>query len=264
MRLVDVTEKTENAFFRCLHLEIPEDREVTAVRRRWYERHKDKGLRAKVLMLEDDQIAGLCQYLPIEHSPLLGEDLLVILCFWVHGYEHLVGNQQGRGMGRFMLHSIENDARSSGARGVAAWGMDWEINWMPVAFYERMGYARVDSEDKVVVLWKPFGPDAGPPSLRRLTLPPQEASGKVKVTVATSGWCSGCQKLFNARKAVAGLEDMVEYEELDPPEDATLLQLGTLGGIFLDGKAFKPYEPPSPSDEVRAEILRLYSSAQKR
>lgn len=257
MRLVDVTEETENAFFRCLHLEIPENREITAIRRRWYKRHKDQGLRAKVLMRDDDEIAGLCQYLPIEHSPLLGEGLLAILCLWVHGYEHLVGNQQGQRMGGFMLRSIEDDARSSGAKGVAAWGMDWEINWMPVAFYEHMGYSRVDSEGKVVALWKPFGPDARPPSLRRLTLPPQEGTGKVRVTVATSGWCSGCEKLLDARKAVAGLEHIVEYEELNPPEGATLIQVGALGGIFLDGKAFRPYEPPGADDELRAEILRL-------
>jgi len=261
MRLADVTEKTQNAFFRCLHLEIPEDREITAIRRQWYEKNKAKGLRAKVLILDDGEFGGLCQYLPIEHSPLLGEDLLAILCMWVHGYDHLAGNQQSKGLGRFILNSIEDDARTSGAKGVAAWGIDWEINWMPVNFYEHMGYSRVDREDKVVVLWKPFSPDAKPPSLKRLATPPSKGTRKVKVTVAANGWC-GCQKYLDARKAVTGLEDRVEYEELDAPDVATILHVGNVGGIFLDGKAFKPYAPPGTSDELRAEILRLYEEKQ--
>ena len=124
MKLVDVTRKTENVFFRCLHLEVPEDVEVTTMRRQWYEKNRNKGLRARLLILDNGQVGGLCQYIPIEHSHLVGEDLLTILCMWVHGYEHGVGNQQAKGYGRFVLNSIEEDARASGAKGVAAWGMD--------------------------------------------------------------------------------------------------------------------------------------------
>lgn len=257
MRLVDVTNKTENTFFRCMHLELPENLEVTTIRRQWYEKNKDKGLRAKVLILDNGQIIGLCQYIPIEYSHLIGENLLVILCIWVHGYDHGVGNQQGKGYSRFMLNSIEEDARVSGAKGVAAWGMDWEINWMPVSFFEHMGYQRADKEDKVIVVWKPFCPDAKPPLLKRLTVPPSKGAVKVKVTVASNGWC-GCLKFLDAREAVAGLEDIVEYEELDTPDCATILHVGNVGGIFLDGKVFKPYEPPGCVDDLRAEILRLY------
>jgi len=49
----------------------------------------------------------------------------------------------------------EQEARSSGFKGVAAWAMDWE-HWNPVSFYEHMGYSRVDQEDKVFVVWKPL------------------------------------------------------------------------------------------------------------
>ncbi|MGD0999751.1 MAG: GNAT family N-acetyltransferase [Candidatus Brocadiia bacterium] len=120
MRLVDIAESTEGTFFRCLHDEKPEIPGVTALRRRWYERLKRRGLRAKVLMREDGAVLGLCQYVPIEHSHFIGRDLFAILCIWVHGYEHLVGNQQRKGYGRFILNSIEEDARGSGAKGVAA------------------------------------------------------------------------------------------------------------------------------------------------
>ena len=256
MKLIDVTQKTENIFFRCLHDEQPEDPQQISIRRQWYERNKNNGLRAKLLMLDNNRIGGLCQYIPIEYSHLVGEDLLAILCIWVHGYDHGVGIQQSKGYGRFMLNSIEEDARLSGAKGVAAWGMDWVINWMPVSFYEQMGYAQIDREDKVVVVWKPFSEDAKPPKLLRLDNPPPKGTGKVNVTVAVNGWC-GCYKVFCAREAVAGLEDIVDYTEVDAPDRATILHLGNVGGVYLDGEVFQPYQLCT-SDALRAEIIRLY------
>lgn len=255
MRLVDVTEETQNTFFHCLH-ESADKRGEAAIRRLWYENNKDKGLRAKLLILNNDQTVGLCQYIPIEHSHLIGKDLLTILCIWVHGYDSYVGNQQGKGYGRFILNSIEEDALRSGAKGVAAWGMDWEINWMPVSFYEHMGYQHSDREEKVVVVWKPFCSDAEPPRLKRIADPPHKGSNKVNVTVAVNGWC-GCYKLICAREAVVGLENIVEYREVDTPDHATILHLGRVGGIFLDGEVFQPYQICT-SDALRAEIIRLY------
>lgn len=48
MELLDIDEKTRGTFFRCLHDEEPENPAAVALRRRWYDRHKDNGLRAKV------------------------------------------------------------------------------------------------------------------------------------------------------------------------------------------------------------------------
>ena len=84
LRLIEINEETQGTFFRCLHDEIPEDPREIKLCRHWYNRHKEKGLRAKVLVRDDSEIVGLCQYIPIEHSPLIGEDLFVILCIWVH------------------------------------------------------------------------------------------------------------------------------------------------------------------------------------
>ena len=181
--MVDVSEKTQDAFFRCLQDEQAEDPRLVKIRKQWYERNKEKGLRARLLILEDGRIGGLCQYIPIEHSPLIGRDLMAILCLWVHGYDHGVGVQQGRGYGRRMLDEIEEDARLSGKKGVAAWGVDWETNWMPAAFFEHRGYTRTDEEDKVKVFWKPFSPGAGPPRLLRLDKPPSKGTDRVNVTV---------------------------------------------------------------------------------
>jgi len=155
MQLSDISTDTERALLTCLHLENPEDREVTEHRRKWYAKHKDKGYKGQVLVLDDGKIVGKCHTVPIEHSPFVGKDLLAILCIYVHMYEHHIGDQRRRGYGRFMLDRVEQDARSSGYKGLVAWAMDWDY-WNPVSFYEHMGYSRVDQEDKVVAVWKPL------------------------------------------------------------------------------------------------------------
>ena len=258
MKLADIDGETEGPFFRCLHDEEPENPRVIEVRRCWHSKHKDKGHRAKVLVLDTGEVVGLCQYLPIEHSPFIGEDLLAILCIWVHGYDHHVGNQQGKGYGRSILDAIEDDARSSGFKGVVAWGKDFPY-WNPVSFYEHLGYSRVDQKGKDVLVWKPFQPDAKPPEMMRPTHPLPEGEEKVNVTAITSGWCSGgIHYCLTAREAVSGIEDRVDYTEVDTSDKETMLSYGASDGIYLDGTPFRPDGPPFESEELRDEILRLY------
>jgi GNAT superfamily N-acetyltransferase len=260
-RVVDLTKEMEGTFFRCLHDEIPQDPRVTALRRRWHDKHKDKGLRQKVLLLDTGDVGGLCQYIPIEHSPFLGRDLMAILCIWVHGYDHLVGNQQKRGFGRLLLNTIEADARQAGMKGVAAWGKDFPY-WNPVSFYEHMGYVRADTEGMTVLVFKPFLPDAEPPKLMRLKQPPTAGDRKVDVTVFISGWCNGgCGYAVTVRDAVQAVEDIVDYREVDTSDRETQLKHGVgLDGIYLDGKPFRADGPPFTIEELTAEIRTLYES----
>jgi hypothetical protein len=110
MKLVDISAETERAFFTCLHLEEPENLENTAPLRNWYAEYKNKGYKAQVLILDDGKIVGKCHYIPIEHSPFVGENMLAILCITVWPYKHHIGDQRSRGYGRFMLNHIEQYA----------------------------------------------------------------------------------------------------------------------------------------------------------
>jgi N-acetylglutamate synthase-like GNAT family acetyltransferase len=262
MQIVDISANTERAFFSCLHLEEPESVEYTAHSRNWYAEHKDKGYKAQVLVLDDGRIVGKCHYVPIEHSPFVGKDLLAILCLTVHPYEHHVGDQRNRGFGRFMLNHIEQDARFSGFKGVVAWAMEWDY-WNPVSFYEHMGYSRVDTEDEVVAVWKPFRRDAEPPRLLRLDSVPGEGSEKVNVFVADNQWCDCNGKLMTAREAIKGIEHLVEYTEAEPPCCNRIIHLGHVGGVFLDGRVYRPYQLIGDSEDLRAEIIRLHERKQR-
>lgn len=250
MKLTEIDKSNEGAFFRCLHDRSQENPRETELRRRWYDQHKRYGLRAKVLMREDDEIVGLCQYIPIEYSHLIGEDLFAILCIAV------IPNQGGTGHGRFILDSIEEDARISGAKGVAAWGMNFP-QWNPVSFYEHMGYERLETENRIVLVWKPFSTDAKKPSLLRPTRTPSKGSERTKVTSFLNGWCLlGCDECVRAREAVAGLEDIVDYEEVDTSDRATMVSWGIEDAVFLDDKRYRPYTDFWRSEDLRAELLK--------
>jgi GNAT superfamily N-acetyltransferase len=254
MRFEDIDARTEGTFFRCLHDEKPDDPRVLAMRQRWHDAHKDKGLRAKVLVLDTAEVVGLAQYLPIEHSHLVGQGLMAILCVWVHGYDHHLGNRQGQGYGRFILDGIEADARASGATGVAAWGMDFPY-WNPVSFYEHMGYTRCDQDGMTVLAWKAFSGDAQEPKLMRLVKKPPVGEHKVNVTMLVSGWCGGgCSYAMTAQEAVVGLDAVVDYHEVDTSERETMLAWGAEYGLFVDGEPFRTDGPPFSADELRAEI----------
>ncbi|MBN1360493.1 MAG: GNAT family N-acetyltransferase [Sedimentisphaerales bacterium] len=252
MEFAEITDETAPAFFSCLHLEEPQDPESTISGRQWYAAHKDKGYRAKVLTV-DGSVVGKCHYGPIEISPLEGKNTTVIFCLCVHPYEYPPGDHRDKGYGRFMLEAVEKDARDAGVQAVAAWAMDW--HWNPVSFYLHAGYTEVDREDKVVAVWKPFAAGAEPPRILRLpSLPPARAD-RVTVLVADNPWCDGFDKKRVAREAVEGLEDIVDYIEVAPPYDGRMIHLGRVGGVYLDGEPYRPYELIGASSELRRCIM---------
>ncbi len=253
MKIVEIDKTTEGTFFRCLHDEKPDDPQVSGLRRDWYEKTKPKGLRAKVLIDDNGDIVGLCQYLPIEHSPFEGKDLLAILCIWVHGYEHLVGNQQSKGYGRHFLEHIEEDAKKSGKKGIVVWGKDF-ADWNPISFYEHMGYSRVDKEGSTVLVWKSWDRTAEVPKIRRLTPPKPGLGGKVAVTEFQDCWCSsGLNECLMAQEAIKGIEDIAYYSVVDISSTPSIVM-----PLYLDDKPYRPDGPPSTVDELRKEIIKMH------
>ncbi|MCJ7579149.1 MAG: hypothetical protein MUP98_01275 [Candidatus Aminicenantes bacterium] len=104
------------------------------------------------------------------------------------------------------------------------------------------GYSIVDREDKVVVVWKSFYDGAEPPTLLRLDETVVEGCEKVQVLVADNQWCNGHEKLMVTREAIKGIEQLIEYTEVESPFRNRIIHLGYVGGFFLDGKAYRPYQ----------------------
>jgi hypothetical protein len=70
-------------------------------------------------------------------------------------------------------------------------------------------------------------------------------------------------KLMKAREAIEGIEHLVEYAEAEPPCCNRIIHLGHVGGVFLDGKVYRPYELLDSAADLRAEIVRLYEGKQQ-
>ena len=73
-----------------------------------------------------------------------------------------------------------------------------------------------------------------------------------------TGWCGGLGFNLEARKAVEGLEDRVDFTEVDTSVREHLLEWGVSDGILLDGKPYRRDGPPFTAEELRKEILDLH------
>jgi len=103
MIITDITLENEKLYFCCLEEWSEEMTEAGDYKQRWYERMKDKGVKVKFALDENNVIGGMIQYIPIEHTGFEGENLYVVLCIWVHGYNKGRGDYRKRGMGKSVL-----------------------------------------------------------------------------------------------------------------------------------------------------------------
>jgi hypothetical protein len=94
-----------------------------------------------------------------------------------------------------------------------------------------------------------------PPRFLRPHFQAKKIKNKVDVFVMDNPWCDGCDKTKVARKAVKGLEHLVNYHEATCPCRHRHLHLGSLGGIFIDGKPYKPYQVIGQPKELRRRII---------
>jgi N-acetylglutamate synthase-like GNAT family acetyltransferase len=256
MEVVDLADEHRDLFAICLEDWSEDAREAGPRRACWVERFLDRGLRAKLVVDDDGQIAGMIQYLPIEESWVDGEGLYMILCIWVHGHKQGRGNRQGRGMGRALLEAAEADARALGAEGMAAWGLVLPF-WMKASWFRKHGYRKADRQGVAALVWKPFTADARPPRwFEQGAELPEFEPGKVNVTVFNGGWCMvGNLVAERARRAADEFGDQVAYREIDVSERAAAAEWGRIDDLFIDGKQVRTGPPPS-YEKIRSIIAK--------
>ncbi len=247
MKIIDLNPENEKLFFVCLEDWSDEAKEAGDHRENWYNKMKDKGLRAKLALDDNEQVGGMIQYVPIEYSFVNGEDLYFINCIWVHGYKEGRGNFQKKGMGTALLQAAEEDARELGAKGIAAWGIPLPF-WMKASWFKKHGYEKVDSKGflEEVLLWKPFTEDAKPPELIRQKKKLERIPGKVAITAFLSGWCMAQNLAFErTKRATAKYGSDVEFTEIDTFNRDNLREWGISDAIFIDGKQLRTGPPPT-------------------
>jgi GNAT superfamily N-acetyltransferase len=247
MDIIDLDEQHVPLYLVCLEdwSELP--KEAGDRKEKWFRQMKEKGLRVKLALDDNGTVGGMIQYLPIEHSTVEGAGLYFITCIWVHGHKQGRGNLQGKGMGKALLLAAEEDARSLGAKGIAAWGLILPF-WMRAGWYKKHGYRTADRIGIAGLLWKPFTADAQPPRwIRQKAEPPLEPN-KVTVSVFCSGWCTAQNMVFErAKRAAAEPEfaNRVAFREIDTADREVLRRWGISDSLFINNKEVWTGPPPS-------------------
>ena len=245
MKIIDLDQRYEPLYCACLEDWSEEMKESGDHKVRWFRQMKDRGLRVKLALDEQDRVGGMIQYVPIEHADVDGRDLYFINCIWVHGHKQGRGNFQGRGMGKALLKAAEADAENRGAKGMAAWGISLPF-WMKASWFKRNGYRKADRDGIRVLLWKPFVPDALPPRWIRRRKHPVPEPGKVTVTAFLSGWCPVENIAFErAKRAVAAVGSPTVFREISTGDREVFREWGIADAIYVDDKQIRTGPPPT-------------------
>jgi N-acetylglutamate synthase-like GNAT family acetyltransferase len=246
MKIIDLDEQNKNLYFVCLEDWSEEIKEAGDHKAQWFEKMKDKGVRVKFAADDNGIIGGMIQYLPVENHFVQGKDLYFIACIHVHGYKQGRGNFQKKGMGTALLGAAEQDARSLGAKGIAAWGVILPF-WMKASWFKKHGYKQVDRDGISALLFKPFTPDAQPPKWNRQKkkLTAQDRT-KVCVTAFKDGWCPAQNMVFErARRAALEFGEKVKFEAIDTLDSGNYGEWGITDALYIDGKKVRTGPPPS-------------------
>ena len=67
-----------------------------------------------------------------------------------------------------------------------------------------------------------------------------------------------------ASKLASMFGEKIEYTEVETPFKNRIIHLGYVGGVFLDGKAYRPYQLIGTSEDLREEIIRIYKQKQQK
>ena len=115
MEIIDLADGYVDSYCACLEDWSDEMRESGSLKKEWYEKKRNQGLRVKLAVNEKREAVGMIHYAPIENAPADGSGLYYVYCVWVHGYKQGVGDNRKKGIGKKLLLAAETDAMALGA-----------------------------------------------------------------------------------------------------------------------------------------------------
>jgi GNAT superfamily N-acetyltransferase len=255
VEIIDLCPERREDYVLCMEPWSDDMRVGRELKAHWVDRMEPHGLVVKLAVDDKGATIGQIQAWPIERSWVLGSDLYMIGCTWVHGHKGKgVGDRRGSGAGRKLLQATEAEVRTRGAKGMAAWGL-WLPFWMRASWYRKQGYRKADRLGMAQLVYKPFEDGVEPPRFLRPRKKPELIPGRVKVTSFSQGWCTA-QNIQSERARIIceRIGDPVVYERIDTSDRDTLLEWGLADALFVDSKNVS--SGPPPSEEKIEKIIR--------
>lgn len=248
----DLQKDDELEFCHCLESWSEEMAESGTHKEQWLARMKREGLGVKLAVTEDGNYAGMIQYYPSRFSPALipTEDAWFIHCIWVHGYKKGQGNFQGKGIGKAMLMSAEEDIRGRGGKIILAWGLKLPF-WMKSKWFKKNGYKTSDTIGMQELVQKDLVESEYGAVWRRpkKTPSPVDEAGLLQVTTFMSGACTVTAIAYERlKKVIIGLPVVDILIDSSLPEN---LDEWGLSDIMFIGTKKVPVGPPPSAKKLR-------------
>lgn len=245
----------ELEYCHCLESWSDEMAESGSHKEHWLARMKNEGLGVKIAVTDEGKYAGMIQYYPSRFSPAVipSEDTWFIHCIWVHGYKQGQGNYQGKGIGKALLLSAEDDIRDRGGKIVLAWGLKLPF-WMKSKWFKKNGYRHSDQTGMQELVQKNLVDSEYRAAWRRekKSPAPVDENGLLQVTTFMSGACTVTAIAYERlKKVIAGLP--VNSRLIDSSLPENLEEWGLSDQLFIGSKKV-PIGPP-PSQEKLRRIL---------
>lgn len=247
MKIIDLDESNKDLYFVCLEDWSDEMKEAGNHKECWYQKVKNKGLRVKLAVDDNDAIGGMIQYMPIEETFAIGENMYFIYCIWVHGYKEGRGNFRKQGMGKALINAAEDDVKNLGADALVAWGLSIPV-WMKARWFKKQGYKKVDKTSMQVLLWKPFNNKVKQPKWIKRTEKKFYTPRKDKVTITAfkTGWCPAQNIVYERTlRACNDFKEKIEFIDIDTNNRENYLKYGLSDKIFINNKLLRSGPPPS-------------------
>jgi hypothetical protein len=143
VKVIDLPSEQENAYCQCLEEWSNEMKEAGNHKQEWYGQMKDKGLRAKLALDENETAGRMIQHAPIEHSSAEGERLCFVYCILGPRMHARLGQPAKEGQGFGSAESRRGDVIALGGKGLVAWGVSLPI-FMRASWFKRHGCRCID------------------------------------------------------------------------------------------------------------------------
>ena len=229
------------------------------VKKAWVVKMLSAGLGAKLAYVQGYP-AGFIEYMPIEvtSAPVNGKELLFISDIHVNDDdEDGRVNYERQGIGCMLVEQVEKYSKSKGYKGLVTLALEGE--WMPAAFFERIGFTKADEIGPMRLLWKPFG-ECEPPVIWKGNFIPTKGEGVVNIDLIYSSQCWGMVLQAQSWRAVAGEfpGKVVVQEHLS--DDRQIMSLDCMTGsigVYIEGDWGPAY--PIEKEEMRRVIQMALS-----
>ncbi len=251
----------------CTHVGESDEIDASARRRlAWLRGMHGEGLRVKVALCDDAPV-GFLYVMPVEICPWgpRGRDLSVIPCLVASG------KVKGKGVGRALVNSAEEEARSQGCKALVTTAYNGDFWFMPASFFERCGFSKVSSRQvttegekeylqEEAILWKVWDPSAEIPEFLDRHYEFEPVSGQVVVDLFWNTFCQTSNiEAHRVREVVAEFGEAVILHEYCADDRAIISRYGLPRGIFVAGREIGwGYE--APREGIREAISHALSA----